>query len=261
MIQDRTTKIKNKYKGEVAKNYETSRKDTTHWRREQHIVERLLDTSAIDDGSRILDIPVGTGRFFPLYKDRGYHVLGLDASPDMLGEAESKAKALGYSEVELRIGDITDISLEDNCVDVALCIRLMNWFDFPTFQRAMSELVRVSSQYIIIGVRMSSGWKQQIGFYSWLKHVLKSWKHDLRIFAGRMRRSLRRQLSDSSSPEPDAPEPPLVDHSETAIRRTFQEQGLTIVQEKHALLFTSDANLSGLGTVQELPYQIFLLRI
>lgn len=134
----------------------------------------------------------------------------------------------------------------------------MNWFGFQVFQRALGELARVSSQYIIVGVRMSAGWTR-MAFYPWLKEALRAGKQDLRATA---KRSVRRLLSDGThSREMDSSELPLVDHREAEVRRAFKEQGLTIVQEEHAIMFTGEPRLSGLGSVRELPYVIFLLRV
>lgn len=171
MVAPRLEKIKGKYEGKVGEEYEGDRRHTTHWQREQQIVDDLLDEAEFEEEILILDVPTGTGRFFPYFKARRYKTIGVDASPDMLAEAKQKAIEIeiDYGDVELHKGDITDLQLEDDSVDLSICIRIMNWFDFSNFQKALSELRRVSSRFIIVGVRMSSG-SADLGFSSWLKY-------------------------------------------------------------------------------------------
>ena len=61
--------------------------------------------SQLDPGSCVLDIPVGTGRFIPLYNNLGLRATGVDASIDMLGEARAMADRVG-AEMSLDEGDI-----------------------------------------------------------------------------------------------------------------------------------------------------------
>lgn len=252
--------VKSKYKGEVAKSYEKYRKNSKHWKREQQIVELLLDDAGMGPESLVLDVPVGTGRFFPFYKDRGYKVIGVDTSSDMLSEADRKAGDLHFEDVDLFNGDITDLQLTDNSVDLSVCIRLMNWLEFPSFQRALSELKRVSTRYIIVGVRMSTKQKR-IDLSSWLKQVYRKGKESLKSIAGQAYQTLRRHSFDDELSEHSSPDPPLIDHPEDAVRREFQKQGLATVREEQPVLFTSDSPLSSFGAVEELPYRIFLLRV
>lgn len=266
--EERLDKLKAKYTGETARTYEDGRKPTEHWHREQRVVSMLLERSTIQKGSLILDVPVGTGRFFPFYKKHGYRSIGIDASPDMLAEAEQKASEIEYSDVELMVGDILDLPLADDSAALSVCIRLLNWFDFSGFQRAVSELRRVSTHELIVGVRLSSG-RSRLQ----LSHVPKTWKKDLkdvygwaRRHLGRAQRSLQQTVFDANPSEDGSSDsasssPTLVDHSEEAVRREFQKQGLPVIEEKHVLLFTSEPQLSNLYTVEELPYRIFRLHV
>lgn len=261
-------KLKSKYTGQTAKTYENGRKPTEHWYREQRVVSMLLERSPLQKGSLVLDVPVGTGRFLPFYKKQRYRTIGVDASPDMVSEAEQKAEEIGYGDVELIVGDIFDLPLADDSAALAVCIRLLNWFDFSDFQRALSELRRVSVQELIVGVRVSSGQSRlQLG------RAPKRWKQDLKElyswaeeYLGQARRSLHRSMFDANPSEDDSSDsssssPTLVDHSEEAVRREFQKQGLPVIEEKHVLLFTSKPRLSNLYMVEKLPYRIFRLRV
>jgi ubiquinone/menaquinone biosynthesis C-methylase UbiE len=140
-----------KYHGEVAKGYDAKREDTDKWRNEQAIVERWIRELA---PKSVLDIPVGTGRFLPLYAELGCHVIGRDLSSDMLQEAAKKAGENCW----LGIGDARAIDQPDGSVDVAVCCRLMRWLETNETQlQVISELCRVAKKAVIFNVRTSSG--------------------------------------------------------------------------------------------------------
>lgn len=259
MYDNRIDKIKSKYKGRTAKNYEEERTNTTHWQREQQVVGHFLDEAELEEGSLVLDVPTGTGRFFPHFKARRYKTIGVDASPDMLSEAKQKAKEIGYSDVDINTGDITDLQLADDSVDLSICIRLMNWLDYPGFQKAMSELRRVSSRFIIVGVLMSSD-ATDIGYSSWAKQLLKRWKSKLKTVARQPQHVLGQQMLDTI-PSESSSGPSLINHSEDAVRAEFQRQGLAVAEEQQALSFRSPPRLANPGSVKEFPYHIFLLRV
>lgn len=255
MDEECLEKLKSKYTGETAKTYENGRQPTEHWRREQRVVRMLLERSTVEAGNLLLDVPVGTGRFFPSYKKFGYQTIGVDASSDMLSEAQKKADDIDYRDVELMEGDILDLPLRDDAAYLSVCIRLMNWFDFPTFQQALRELRRVSSHELIVGVRLSTG-----QYRLQPTQALQRWKKDLKdgcrwAIRSVWKASLNGASSDSSS------DPPLIDHSEEAVRQEFQRQGLAVIEEKHVLMFTGEPQLSTLYRTKELPYQIFRLQV
>ena len=77
-----------KYHGAIAEGYDAKRENTPKWIIEQKFIEDMLST--LIEGSWILDIPCGTGRFFKFYQERKHIVRALDMSQDMLNEARLK---------------------------------------------------------------------------------------------------------------------------------------------------------------------------
>lgn len=242
---------------------------------------QLLERSKMGEGSVVLDVPVGTGRFFPFYEQLGYKTIGVDASPDMLSEAEQKTKDIGYDDVTLQKGDIRGLELASNSVDLSVCIRLLNWFDFGGFQRALSELRRVSTTYVLVGVRMSSG-RVRLHVRPYLRQAYRTGKQILNAAVGRngvsglstlawqARRVVQKRFFDTppsgdrvadGSSSASSSEVTLVDHPEEAVREEFWRQGFVITEEKQVLVFTGNPQLFSLGMVEELPYRIFLLRV
>jgi len=128
-----------RYMGKKASQYEAKRSHTRKWRLEHDAVASLLP-----DAESVLDVPVGTGRFFPLYD--GMRVTGVDISPDMLAEARKR----GFK--DLHLGDIRDMRFADGRFDVAVCMRLLNWLTPSDMAQAVKELSRVAS-ILIVGLR------------------------------------------------------------------------------------------------------------
>lgn len=77
------------YVGPNALSYNDERVWKPRWKDEQAAIAELFDE--LPDGLRALDVPVGTGRTFPFYKQKGFAVTGLDISPDMLSEARTSS--------------------------------------------------------------------------------------------------------------------------------------------------------------------------
>jgi SAM-dependent methyltransferase len=77
---------------------------------------RLYDAAP----KRVLDLACGTGNTSFPFARRGYEVVGLDRSEEMLAEARAKAADLGLG-VEFRQGDMREFRL-DRQVDLAICL-------------------------------------------------------------------------------------------------------------------------------------------
>ncbi len=142
---NRTEKTARKYFGDIAAGYEARREPQAKWQREQAVISEWL--CRYPAGTRVLDCPVGTGRFLPLYVAHEFEVTGIDISPDMLRVAKTKA-APGQA---LRKGSIFDLGGE--APDVSLAIRIMNLIDVADMQRALRELQRVTRQDIVFNLR------------------------------------------------------------------------------------------------------------
>jgi SAM-dependent methyltransferase len=126
--------------GEVeAKTYDELRENESLWHIENAAVELYFRTHT---HARILDLPVGTGRFlhcFPKESD----VLGIDISEYMLAAARKKRDALGATHVRIEKGDIFALDAEDGTFDAILCFRLLHLLPPDRLTAALKELNRV----------------------------------------------------------------------------------------------------------------------
>ena len=139
-----------RYTGETATEYDSRRSGHEKWRREQELMAGVL--RRFDREAEVLDVPVGTGRFIELYKASGFRVTGMDVSADMLRECSKNAAASGFA-VNLVRGSAFALGIGDNSVDVAVCIRFLNWLEYGEFKMVIGELARVSRRYLVLGVR------------------------------------------------------------------------------------------------------------
>lgn len=135
------------YYGEKARVYDAKNAETDKRSREAAALREFL----VGASGTILDIPVGTGHFLPLYKALGLNVIGMDVSEEMMDQARAKAP-----ELDIRYGDIMQIPLSDAAVDIAVCIRLLSLIDTDEMVLALKELGRIASQFVIFSIKVGT---------------------------------------------------------------------------------------------------------
>ena len=136
-----------KYTAEVASNYERDRQVEAHWWKEDAFIrEHFRDRPA----ARLLDIPVGTGRFLPHYK-RAQTVVGVDVSDDMLIEARRKLPLLPPgAKGSVERGDVFALRFNDRQFTHAVVWRLFHLIPPALIAGAIAELCRVTDGEILV---------------------------------------------------------------------------------------------------------------
>jgi ubiquinone/menaquinone biosynthesis C-methylase UbiE len=146
-----------KYHGATAAGYNAKRETDGKWVVEQRIIQELL--SDLPAGTVVLDCPVGTGRFLPFYVDKGFRIVGMDKSADMLREA-AKLEFRKQVNGDLVQGDILRTGLADSSVDVAVNCRITRWIigDHGPggIVQMLKEMQRVARQRIILTARVAN---------------------------------------------------------------------------------------------------------
>jgi arsenite methyltransferase len=88
-----------------------------------------FDLGPIMPGETVVDLGCGAGIDLCiaalLIGDSG-HAIGIDITPAMVEKAKENARLLGLSNVEVYVGDIADIPLEDVCADVVISNGVIN---------------------------------------------------------------------------------------------------------------------------------------
>ncbi len=141
-----------KYVGEVATGYDAKRVEAPKWKAEQIAIENIIDE--LPEGSEVLDVPVGTGRFIEAYERNNHKVTLVDLSPDMLKEAHSKVtKPDLFTFGQGPIGGLDEFMDEDS-VDVAIMCRLTRWLSVEERTEAIRQLTRVARDAIVFTARV-----------------------------------------------------------------------------------------------------------
>ena len=98
----------------------------------------------IKDGNRVLDLGSGAGNDCfvarELVGEKG-KVIGLDMTETMVNKARENADKLGFNNVEFRLGDIEDMPIGGNSIDVIVSNCVLNLV--PNKLKAFQEAYRV----------------------------------------------------------------------------------------------------------------------
>lgn len=112
--------------------------------RESFFKRRLVDQASPGPGQRVLDLGCGTGTLALLVKERqpAPDVVGLDADPEMLAQARSKAERAGI-EFRLDEGFSTELPYPDGGFDLILSTLFFHHLDLDSKRRTAGEIARV----------------------------------------------------------------------------------------------------------------------
>lgn len=147
------SRLLRQYSGSRAEAYDRTRTSTPRFLAEDAAFERLVSSLG---PQRVLDCPVGTGRWLNRLADSGCAVVGLDASEDMLRQARAKATALSV-DAEFIPCDLLQEPLElpdVGRIDLVLCIRFLNWVNAQQLERIIGALARLEAQHFIFGISL-----------------------------------------------------------------------------------------------------------
>ena len=100
--------------------------------------------ASLKEGEVVLDLGSGAGIdcFISANKvGKNGRVIGVDMTPEMLERARENAKKSGYDNVEFRLGEIENLPVADNYVDVIISNCVINLV--PDKKRAFAEAFRV----------------------------------------------------------------------------------------------------------------------
>lgn len=137
-----------KYDSVVAEKYDVDREVEEHWHLENKFIS---DYFANAKHQKIAEIPVGTGRFLGYFAEADT-VIGVDISNDMLAIAKKRVDELGLTNVELEVGDATNLRFENDTFDCLVSFRLLHLIPPAIRLAVFSEFARVTKGKIIVQV-------------------------------------------------------------------------------------------------------------
>jgi len=170
--------------------------------REKDMARRALQN--LGDPGTILDLPCGTGRFWPLLaKNRNRPIIAADSSPDMLKVAMKNCPAALKARINPLHTSAYRIGLADNSVDTVFSIRLLHHIDESAKRlQILKEFRRVARGHVLVSL--------------WVDGNFKAW------------RRRRRELKDTATGRRRTPNRFLVRRRE--IETEFTASGLEIVR-------------------------------
>lgn len=98
----------------------------------------------LKEGETVLDLGSGAGFdvFLAANKvGKNGHVIGVDMTEDMIKKARENAKKGGYKNIEFKLGDIEDLPVDDNSIDVIITNCVINLA--PDKSKVFKESFRV----------------------------------------------------------------------------------------------------------------------
>lgn len=123
---------------------------------------KLLDRAfkLIPKTHTVMDLPCGGGRVFLRLASQGYKVKAGDLSDAMIAIAQQNADKAGLG-ITVEKADVENLTQADKSIDTMVCFRLFQHFPTPAIrQRAVSELCRVSKQYVVLSYFSPFSWTQ-----------------------------------------------------------------------------------------------------
>lgn len=148
------------YSHEEASSYDRDREREPLWEIENNYVASLVERHP---GARILDVPVGTGRFLPLY--RGHTVIGADLSKAML--RQTRYRDLPELDITLIEASITALPLDTSTFDLVVCWRILHLLPPVTLTAVFAELSRVCSGTLCVQCYLPASPAKRFGARLW----------------------------------------------------------------------------------------------
>src|SRR3989338_6302080 len=102
----------------------------------------IVDKVNLSIHSKIIDIACGTGTQSIKFAQKGYQVVGIDISPDMI--CQSRLKGGKFYDLSFEIGDVASINYPDSYFDAAILSFALHDMPESMRQKVIREMKRVT---------------------------------------------------------------------------------------------------------------------
>jgi ubiquinone/menaquinone biosynthesis C-methylase UbiE/DNA-binding transcriptional ArsR family regulator len=118
---------------------------------QQRVEDRLLEIIGDEPVAELLDIGTGTGRILEILAPRVEHGVGIDLSSGMLAVARSNIERHGYTQLQVRKGDMYRLPMENHSVDLAIVHMVLHYSDEPLeVIREAARVLRPRGRLILV---------------------------------------------------------------------------------------------------------------
>ena len=153
--QERLADVKRERDAQAAKYFQ---ENAANWDKirslyvpERQVEKYLLKAASDFEIGDLLDVGTGTGRMLELFADRVKHGIGIDLSREMLAVARSHLEKQEISHMQVRQGDMYDLALKDECMDLVLFHQVLHFADDPLAAiKETSRILRAGGVAIIV---------------------------------------------------------------------------------------------------------------
>lgn len=134
---------------------------------DERVIDKMAEVSGATEDSEVADVGTGTGFVAAGIAPR---VIGIDSTPAMLEVARENLRALNLSNVDLVVGDVARLPLEDGSVDAAFANMVLHHAEDPVAMlREMTRVVRPGGTVAITDeVEHPYGWMRDEHADVWL---------------------------------------------------------------------------------------------
>jgi ArsR family transcriptional regulator len=108
---------------------------------DERVIDRLGEFADLTPDMVVADVGTGTGFVAAGIAPRVSQVIGIDISERILEVARSNLDELGIGNVELRVGDITELPVPDDSVDAAFANMVLHHAEDPAAM--LTEMARI----------------------------------------------------------------------------------------------------------------------
>ncbi len=140
--------------GELNETIETYDKDVERYLNKLEFpmpIEDLDGFAVLLKGKRILDAGCGAGRDAVYFAEKGFNVIGIDLSKEMLEAAKKRANA------DFRVGDVRKTGFDDDSFDGVWCYNTLLHLDKEDVHAALKEFARILKSEGILFIATKQG--------------------------------------------------------------------------------------------------------
>ena len=113
------------------------------------VFERLSGWGIGTPGQDFLDLGTGTGTLARGFARRGYRVIGIDPSEEMLAKGRRLDRAAGIS-IDYRVGNAEDTGLGAESIDVVTAGQCWHWFNRGAVAQEVARILRIGGHIVIV---------------------------------------------------------------------------------------------------------------